>query len=65
MSYLLSLLLISTISAPQQSLKPRQGSLKPGDTAPAFILKQLGSDKSIKLADLKGKPVVLVFGSCT
>jgi len=39
--------------------------LKVGDTAPAFELKQLGADKTVKLADLKGKPAVLVFGSCT
>ncbi len=45
--------------------RPRPGNLKVGDTAPAFELKQLGNKKTVKLADLKGKPVVLVFGSCT
>lgn len=45
--------------------KPREGSLKVGDAAPAFELKQLGAEKPVKLADLKGKPMVLVFGSCT
>ena len=45
--------------------KPRAGDLKVGDAAPAFELKQLGAEKPVKLAGLSGKPVVLVFGSCT
>lgn len=65
MSALLSSLMLMTLLAPEQPPRPRQGTLKPGDEAPAFTLKQLGSDKSISLASLKGKPVVLVFGSCT
>jgi cytochrome oxidase Cu insertion factor (SCO1/SenC/PrrC family) len=48
-----------------EPLKPRAGDLKVGDDAPAFELKQLGAEKPTKLAYLKGKPVVLVFGSCT
>jgi cytochrome oxidase Cu insertion factor (SCO1/SenC/PrrC family) len=60
---LLPLLMVTATAA--DPLKPRDGSLKVGDAAPAFELKQLGTDKSIKLADLKDKPVVLVFGSCT
>lgn len=50
---------------PTSKLRPREGELKVGDAAPAFCLKQLGADKPVKLAELKGKPVVLVFGSCT
>ena len=46
-------------------LKPREGDLKVGDVAPAFELKQLNGEKSVKLADLNDKPVVLIFGSCT
>jgi cytochrome oxidase Cu insertion factor (SCO1/SenC/PrrC family) len=45
--------------------RPRSGPIKVGDPAPAFDLVRLGSDKPVKLSDLKGKPVVLVFGSCT
>lgn len=45
--------------------RPRAGTLKVGDAAPTFELTQLGSDKPVKVSDLKGKPVVLVFGSCT
>src|SRR5262249_39835496 len=42
-----------------------QGALKAGDAAPEFTLKNLEGAKTVKLADLKGKPTVLVFGSCT
>ena len=44
--------------------RPRDGNFKVGDAAPKFELKQLGAEKPVKLADLKGKPVVLIFGSC-
>jgi hypothetical protein len=45
--------------------RPREGALKVGDPAPAFELTPLGRDKPVRLADLTGKPVVLIFGSCT
>jgi cytochrome oxidase Cu insertion factor (SCO1/SenC/PrrC family) len=45
--------------------RPQQGSLKAGDKAPAFELTDVNGENAVKLADLKGKPVVLVFGSCT
>ena len=45
--------------------RPRQGSLKVGDTVPALAADLLGQNKSIKLADLRGQPTVLIFGSCT
>lgn len=48
-----------------EPVRPRAGDLKVGDPAPAFKLNQLGTEKAVKLSDLKGKPVVLVFGSCT
>lgn len=46
------------------------GSLQPGpalnEQAPEFQLKQLGTDKTYRLAELVGKkPVVLVFGNVT
>lgn len=46
-------------------LRPRQGMLKVGDAAPTMMLKHLDTDKSVDLGKLQGKPVVLVFGSCT
>jgi hypothetical protein len=40
------------------------GDLKPGIAAPGFSLAGLDG-KSVRLTDLKDKPVVLFFGSCT
>ena len=49
----------------QRPPRPQQGALKFGDPAPAFTLQDVEGKKTIRLTDLKGKPVVLVFGSCT
>ena len=43
----------------------RDGSLKVGDPVPALAADLLGKSSSVKLADLQGKPTVLIFGSCT
>jgi cytochrome oxidase Cu insertion factor (SCO1/SenC/PrrC family) len=43
----------------------REGTLKVGDPAPAVTANELSSGKSVKLADLRGQPTVLIFGSCT
>jgi hypothetical protein len=43
----------------------KDNALKVGDAAPTFELKKLGTDTTLKLADLLDKPVVLVFGSCS
>lgn len=43
----------------------REGKLKPGDPAPDFTLKLRGAEKTVQLSSLRGKPVVLVFGSYT
>jgi cytochrome oxidase Cu insertion factor (SCO1/SenC/PrrC family) len=59
------LLSIVTVSAWAQSSRPRQGDLKIGDAAPDFTVKDVQGKQSVKLSDLKGKPVVLIFGSCT
>lgn len=43
----------------------REGALKAGDLATDFTLMDVEGKKSVKLSELKGKPVVLIFGSCT
>ena len=43
----------------------RQGKLKAGDPAPAFTVQDMDGEKTVALAQLTGKPVVLYFGSCT
>lgn len=43
----------------------REGTLKVGDLAPEFALKEMIGTRSVSLSGLKGKPVVLFFGSCT
>ena len=42
-----------------------QGTLQDGGAAPDFALQDIEGKKTVKLSDLKGKPVVLIFGSCT
>jgi hypothetical protein len=49
----------------QPSPRPRQGNLKVNDDAPDFSIKDVAGKATTRLADLKGKPVVLIFGSCT
>jgi peroxiredoxin len=47
--------------------RPRivQGDLQEGKPAPDFALKTLDGKETVKLSSLQGKPVVLIFGSCT
>ena len=56
---------LATSAAAQERRRPEAGKLKVGDPAPAFELADAAGKKTVKLADLQGKPVVLVFGSCT
>lgn len=42
-----------------------QGTLEDGAVAPDFALQDIEGKKTVKLSSLKGKPVVLIFGSCT
>ena len=46
-------------------LNARSGSLKVGDSAPDFTLPTPDKKQNVKLSSLRGKPVVLVFGSYT
>lgn len=50
---------------PNQRPSQRQGNLQVGDAAPDFTVPDVDGKKTVKLSDLKGKPVVLIFGSCT
>ena len=46
-------------------LRAREGTLRVGDTAPAFDLATFDTRSRVSLASLRGKPAVLVFGSYT
>lgn len=52
-------------ATPAQERRIQQGDLKVGDPAPEFTAQGIDGKKTVKLSDLKGKPVVLIFGSCT
>jgi cytochrome oxidase Cu insertion factor (SCO1/SenC/PrrC family) len=43
----------------------KDGDLKVGDAAPDFAVQDVTGKKTVKLSELRGKPVVLIFGSCT
>ena len=60
----LSLMALS-LSAWGQAPGQRQGELQVGDAAPDFALQDVTGEKTVKLSELKGLPVVLIFGSCT
>jgi cytochrome oxidase Cu insertion factor (SCO1/SenC/PrrC family) len=49
----------------KSKLRPREGILKVGDAVPAFKLRDLDGKHPVSLESLKGKPTVLIFGSCT
>lgn len=55
----------ATLVAFAQLPRPREGDLKVGAAAPDFTVKDVEGKKTVKLSELKGKPVVLIFGSCT
>jgi cytochrome oxidase Cu insertion factor (SCO1/SenC/PrrC family) len=59
------LLLAAVVVAQAQQSQRREGDLKEGGTAPDFTIKDVAGKKTVTLSDLKGKPVVLLFGSCT
>lgn len=45
--------------------RARAGRLQPGDAAPDFLLPTLDRASAVQLSGLRGRPVVLVFGSYT
>jgi hypothetical protein len=45
--------------------RARAGMLQPGDAAPDFRLQTVDHQQQVQLSELRGKPVVLVFGSYT
>jgi cytochrome oxidase Cu insertion factor (SCO1/SenC/PrrC family) len=54
------------LAAPQSPHhKPVPGDLKVGDAAPDFTIKDIDGKELTTLSKLQGKPVVLIFGSCT
>jgi cytochrome oxidase Cu insertion factor (SCO1/SenC/PrrC family) len=54
-----------TAAVGAQAGKLREGDLKVGDAAADFTLKDVDGKNPVKLSELKGKPVLLIFGSCT
>ena len=59
------LLAFSPLTSAQDRPRPRQGDLKVGAAARDFTVKDVEGKTTVKLSALKGKPVVLIFGSCT
>ena len=43
----------------------RRGHVEPGDQAPDFKLQTLDGKSEVAMASLRGRPVVLIFGSYT
>src|SRR5262249_48428965 len=50
---------------PGKEPRPRAGNLQVGDAAPDFTVQDVTGATTVKLSALRGKPVVLIFGSCT
>jgi cytochrome oxidase Cu insertion factor (SCO1/SenC/PrrC family) len=61
----LALAVAATSLAQQPKDRRREGTIKVGDAAPTVTADELSSGKTVPLADLRGKPTVLIFGSCT
>jgi cytochrome oxidase Cu insertion factor (SCO1/SenC/PrrC family) len=57
----------TAVSAQEGGAAPgrREGALKQGDPAPEFALKTVDETRDVRLSELRGRPVVLIFGSCT
>jgi len=61
----LTLALAAAALAQSPKDRRREGALKVGDTAPAVTAVELASGKTLTLGELRGRPTVLIFGSCT
>ena len=59
------LVLVSAAAVLAQEQQPRQGNLRVGDAAPDFAIQDVAGKTTVKLSNLKGRPTVLLFGSCT
>jgi hypothetical protein len=46
-------------------IRARAGMLQPGDPAPDFRLQTIDHKQEVQLSKMRGRPVVLVFGSYT
>jgi thiol-disulfide isomerase/thioredoxin len=49
----------------KSKLRPREGTIKVGDPVPEITIADLDGKNPVTLSKLKGKPTVLIFGSCT
>ena len=58
-------LVLAVLTADAQRPNRREGNLKIGDSATDCTLSDPEGKNSVTLSQLKGKPVVLIFGSCT
>jgi cytochrome oxidase Cu insertion factor (SCO1/SenC/PrrC family) len=50
---------------PEGARMPVEGTLKVGDPVPDITVQDLDGKRSVRLTELKGRPTVLFFGSCT
>jgi hypothetical protein len=60
-----ALLVATSVAAWAQAPGRREGDLKVGDAATDFAVQDLAGKSTVRLSELRGKPVVLLFGSCT
>jgi len=65
MKHLPEPLVFAVLPGPRLWQWARQGSLAPGDPAPDFTLPLHDKSGAVTLSSLRGRPVVLVFGSYT
>ena len=62
---LVAIVLVNHPSGRAEPPRQKSGGLKVGDAAPDFALKDVEDKRTVRLSELKGNPVVLIFGSCT
>jgi cytochrome oxidase Cu insertion factor (SCO1/SenC/PrrC family) len=66
-TFLITLALAGCLAViPASPAQQRQdGNLQIGNPAPDFTVQDIAGKSSVQLSKLRGKPVVLIFGSCT